>query len=454
MDSFSCFSSSVCTGEEGPDEALATGEPDVAEVVLPLSALPFVPWHMAAASIDPRLAGSMCALCVLMELVGEAQDEGVEQVVAGTTSSMRSMDFLRGFSGGTGAISCCCSCCCCSCSCCSNAERCMAAVTAADLAGGGGGAAVSLLIFVGERGTRSALNLTGLTFFGLAAGIGGSGGDFTGLPILPLRGLISGGIAVGGGVGVGVAVAAASGCCRNGALGGSPLDTLSASIINPVPGTVRMMSQRLRSLWVRGLLVLVKCDVHFFCFSMSSRELNFLSGFSGLSTAAAAAALAKSALTEPAVGGAAMTAAGTAVTVLTEQDSSVFRRDKLCCGYLETTTCCCTVIGGSTMNLLLLNRSPPFCGCTAVTPALLLFCCCTNDAPEGKGIRRFGGDCERSEERDEERSEPSQRLSSREPLRKRRELTFEFDSTPSFSKRARALLNLAEWDSVRTVVGG
>lgn len=341
----------------------------------------------------------------------------------------------------------------------------MAAVTAADLAGGGGGAAataaVSLLIFVGDRGTRSALNLTGLTFFGLAAGIGGSGGDLTGLPILPLRGFISGGIAVGGGVGVGVATAAAAarGCCRNGALGGSlSLDPLSASIINPVPGTVRIMSQRLRSLWVRGLLVLVKCDVHFFCFSISSRELNFLSGFSGLSTAAAAAALAKSALTEPVVGGgAAMTAAGTAVTVLAEQDSSVFRRDKLCCGYFDTTTnccCCCTVIGGSTMNLLLLKRSPPFCGCTAVIPALLLFCCCTNDAPEGKGIRRFGGDCERSEERDEERSEPSQRLSSREPLRKSRELTLEFDSTPSFSKRARALLNLAEWDSVRTPVGG
>jgi len=79
----------------------------------------------------------------------------------------------------------------------------MAAVTAADLAGGGGGATSAH--FVGER-TRSGLNLTGLTFFGLAAGMGGNGGDLTGLPILPLRGFISGGMAVGGGV------AALTGC--------------------------------------------------------------------------------------------------------------------------------------------------------------------------------------------------------------------------------------------------
>lgn len=31
------------------------------------------------------------------------------------------------------------------------------------------------------------------------------------------------------------------------------------------------------------VLVLVKWDVHFFCFSINSRELNFRSGFSGLS---------------------------------------------------------------------------------------------------------------------------------------------------------------------------
>lgn len=93
--------------------------------------------------------------------------------------STRSMDFLRGFSGGMGAIPFC-----------SSMERCWAAATAADLAGGGGGGSE---ILVGDR-TRSGLNLTGLTFFGLTAGIGGKGGDLTGLPILlELRGFISGG---------------------------------------------------------------------------------------------------------------------------------------------------------------------------------------------------------------------------------------------------------------------
>lgn len=58
------------------------------------------------------------------------------------------------------------------------------------MAGGGGGGSD---IFVGDL-TRSGLNLTGLTFFGLAAGMGGKGGDLTGLPILLLlRGFISGG---------------------------------------------------------------------------------------------------------------------------------------------------------------------------------------------------------------------------------------------------------------------
>ena len=48
--------------------------------------------------------------------------------------------------------------------------------------------------FVGDF-IRSPLIFTGLTIFGLAAGIGGSGGDLIGLPILfELRGLISGGI--------------------------------------------------------------------------------------------------------------------------------------------------------------------------------------------------------------------------------------------------------------------
>lgn len=73
---------------------------------------------------------------------------------------------------------------------CSSMERCWAAAAAADLAGGGGGGSE---IFVGER-TRSGLSLMGLIFFGLTAGMGGSGGDLTGLPILlELRGFISGG---------------------------------------------------------------------------------------------------------------------------------------------------------------------------------------------------------------------------------------------------------------------
>lgn len=54
--------------------------------------------------------------------------------------------------------------------------------------------------------------------------------------------------------------------------------------ISPVPGTVRMMSHRFGSLLYLGEeRVFEKCDVQFFCFSISSRELNFRSGFSGFS---------------------------------------------------------------------------------------------------------------------------------------------------------------------------
>jgi len=270
---------------------------------------------------------------------------------------------------------------------------------------------------------RNGLNFTGLTFFGFTAGMGGNGGDFTGLPIFPLLGLISGGACVRIG---GLGLAFGGGC--GGSIAG--LDTFSQSMISPVPGTVRMISQRLRSLCVRVVLVLVKWEVHFFCFSISSRELNFRSGFSGLSPPE----LANRALTEPLAGG------GIGDT------SSDFMRDILCCGYFTTdvgTTCA----AGSTINLLLLKRCSGGMPFWATAAALLLLW--TSETPEGNGVLRLGGDSERSEEREDERSEPSHRLSSREPLLSSRELTFELDSTPSFSNRARALLNLAEWDSVR-----
>lgn len=44
-----------------------------------------------------------------------------------------------------------------------------------------------------------------------------------------------------------------------------------------------MISQRFGSLLKRVDRVFVKCDVQFFCFSISSLELNFRSGFSGFS---------------------------------------------------------------------------------------------------------------------------------------------------------------------------
>lgn len=49
------------------------------------------------------------------------------------------------------------------------------------------------------------------------------------------------------------------------------------------PGTARIISQRFGSLLNRVVLVFVKCDVQFFCFSINSFELNFRSGFSGFS---------------------------------------------------------------------------------------------------------------------------------------------------------------------------
>lgn len=52
--------------------------------------------------------------------------------------------------------------------------------------------------------------------------------------------------------------------------------------IMPVPGTVLIISHLVKSPPL-DVLVLEKCDVQFFCFSISSRELNFRSGFSGFS---------------------------------------------------------------------------------------------------------------------------------------------------------------------------
>lgn len=51
----------------------------------------------------------------------------------------------------------------------------------------------------------------------------------------------------------------------------------------PVPGTVLIISHRVKSPPPLEVLVLEKCDVQFFCFSINSRELNFRSGFSGFS---------------------------------------------------------------------------------------------------------------------------------------------------------------------------
>lgn len=50
----------------------------------------------------------------------------------------------------------------------------------------------------------------------------------------------------------------------------------------PVPGTVLIISHLVKSPPLE-VLVLEKCDVQFFCFSINSRELNFRSGFSGFS---------------------------------------------------------------------------------------------------------------------------------------------------------------------------
>lgn len=55
-------------------------------------------------------------------------------------------------------------------------------------------------------------------------------------------------------------------------------------VCSPVPGTVLMISHRFGSLLNLGdVRALEKCDVQFFCFSISSRELNLRSGFSGFS---------------------------------------------------------------------------------------------------------------------------------------------------------------------------
>lgn len=127
----------------------------------------------------------------------------------------------------------------------------------------------------GWRGNRawSGLNFTGMlgrAFVGLVS-------EFERDVV---RGLISGGVCD----------------CRMDGLGGESTDfedfssfafswTLLVSALltmTPVPGTVRMMSHRLMPAdgEERDLL---KCDVQFFCFSISSLELNFLSGFSGFS---------------------------------------------------------------------------------------------------------------------------------------------------------------------------
>lgn len=64
--------------------------------------------------------------------------------------------------------------------------------------------------------------------------------------------------------------------------GGGGVTLLPPGMI-PVPGTVLMISHRLKSLPPLVVRVLEKCDVQFFCFSINSRELNFRSGFSGFS---------------------------------------------------------------------------------------------------------------------------------------------------------------------------
>lgn len=66
------------------------------------------------------------------------------------------------------------------------------------------------------------------------------------------------------------------------------IDAIGATDWASLPGykaepTVRIMSQRFGSLLKRVVRAFVKCDVQFFCFSISSLELNFRSGFSGFS---------------------------------------------------------------------------------------------------------------------------------------------------------------------------
>lgn len=111
------------------------------------------------------------------------------------------------------------------------------------------------------------------------------GGGFVGLNGLIMRGFTSGGtICLTGGLGGDFGRTGWStdleACIRG---GGGDSEVISLLEYRTVPGTVRIISQRFGSLLKRVVLAFVKCDVQFFCFSISSLELNFRSGFSGFS---------------------------------------------------------------------------------------------------------------------------------------------------------------------------
>ena len=125
------------------------------------------------------------------------------------------------------------------------------------------------------------LSEVGSTLCGGTAGgmdLVGLGNEFCRTPLL-------GRISMGGGGGV-CLFGGLGGCC--GSCGGGCASTGDKSLVSgtarmPVPGTVLIISHLLKSLPHFVVRVFEKCDVQFFCFSISSRELNFRSGFSGFS---------------------------------------------------------------------------------------------------------------------------------------------------------------------------
>lgn len=114
------------------------------------------------------------------------------------------------------------------------------------------------------------------------------GGGLVGLDGFVMRGFTSGGMVcrmggLGGDFGR-IGVSTDLEACIRGVGGDSEVMSLMSLLeYKTVPGTVRIISQRFGSLLNRVVLVFVKCDVQFFCFSISSLELNFRSGFSGFS---------------------------------------------------------------------------------------------------------------------------------------------------------------------------